>query len=156
MTTKTSKHRYALHVEQLASAFEVVVEYDSQLKYEDATGKRVFFKHKFTGKIIPVNIIHVRPIFDDTTYATALHELGHNLHPMGHLHWEAGSAELRKTGKPATMRDIKLQWEAECAAWEWAEHHALEWTAGMESVKRYGLGTYQRNYYLIFGRYPPR
>jgi hypothetical protein len=36
-----------------------------------------------------------------------------------------------------------MQHEEE-AAWSWARHHALEWTAVMESVAEWALSTYYR------------
>jgi hypothetical protein len=68
-------------------------------------------------------------IVDDTTYAVALHELGHLLAPMGSLHTVAGN--------PGNLRRLE-----EDAAWAWARHYALDWTPAMEAVATWAEGTY--------------
>lgn len=64
--------------------------------------------------------VHILPVVDDVTYVVALHELGHLLHPNGHV------------------ENDKLT--SERAAWTWAEAHTIEWTPAMLATKLRYLG----------------
>lgn len=81
-------------------------------------------------------LICIVPVTDETSYAIALHELGHALSPMGMI-LDKGSNELDSAS------DIRLRLAEEEAAWEWAQHYALDWTCAMEQVKAIGLKSYQ-------------
>lgn len=133
------------HVAQLALAFNVHLDVHPNMPpdkaaagFDPATQQRA---------------IRIAPIIDETTYVVALHELGHCLAPLGFLHLEM-SKTFRMTNQLATTRDVLLQLEAEYAAWDWAQHHALEWTPVMEYVKRMTLGSYQRAAKKLLGRIP--
>jgi hypothetical protein len=81
---------------------------------------------------------------DETTYAVALHELGHCLHPLGRVHRIEGSAHFRATGQYSSFNDLRLLLLAERSAWEWAHHYALEWTPVMTYVEDWALSEYKR------------
>lgn len=80
--------------------------------------------------LVAVRTVVVAPIADDTTYAVALHELGHLIAPCGSL------------PRRAAQSVANLTRDEEAAAWEWAEHHALDWTPAMEHVKTLALASY--------------
>lgn len=86
--------------------------------------------------------ITVAPIIDETTFAVAMHELGHALHPTGRVTDSQGSMSMRKLGKIATLRDMRLMLLEETSAWEWAEANTPGWTPPMQSVKDWALSTY--------------
>jgi|GEM_PF-1013879 len=67
----------------------------------------------------------VARITDESTYAIALHELGHVVAPWGGLHGT-----------------LALQREAEDAAWAWAKHYALLWTPFMQRVATWARSSY--------------
>ena len=75
------------------------------------------------------------PIEDETGYAVALHEIGHVLAPLGSL-----VHERMRASSAVEEHTLKLMQEE--AAWEWAEHYALDWTTAMEQVKQFGLSSY--------------
>lgn len=77
-----------------------------------------------TQKVIMGRMIQVKKVTNAFLYAIALHEVGHILHPNGL------STETRNA------------MDEELAAWQWAEHHALDWTADMQAAKDYGLMTH--------------
>lgn len=86
--------------------------------------------------------IRIAPVIDESTYAVALHELGHCLAPLGRVHHIAGSRAFVRTGLPATLRDARLLFDAERSAWDWARHYALEWTPLMEHIELLGMQSY--------------
>jgi hypothetical protein len=105
------------HVYDLARAFDVrVVETDMP---PDKAGANVQHRLVFIGNII-----------DETTYAVALHELGHLISPTGALH----------DGGPRASHGLTLHEEE--SAWTWARHYALDWTPAMEYVAQWALSTY--------------
>lgn len=128
---------YAEHIIQLTKAFGVRVDVDPGLEPECATAGPA--------------MIHIPPVTDDTSYAVALHELGHCLHPLGRL-TDQMSATCRRTHACATARDLALQLEEEYAAWSWAKHYALEWTTGMAHTRRLALTSYKIRAKKILGR----
>jgi len=72
------------------------------------------------------------PITDETTYAVALHELGHLIAPGGAVR------------DSSTRGNLGLTLHEEEAAWAWARYIALEWTPVMEQcVAAWALSTYQ-------------
>ena len=142
MTTMTNNDR-ARHITELASAFGVALVIDTANHMEtSAAGIERHTKQR---------MVKIAPVADDCSYAVALHELGHCLHPLGMLHHEM-SQSYQLTKRPATTRDVKLQLEAERAAWEWAHHYALEWTVGMDAVERFALGSYETHARRILGK----
>ena len=101
--------RLRQHVYELAAAFEVrVVETD--LPPDRAAAEP------------NLRVVVVGRIVDETTYAVALHELGHVVDANGQQHTH--------------------QLLAEESAWAWARYVALDWTDSMTSVEQYALGTY--------------
>jgi hypothetical protein len=72
--------------------------------------------------------IVIGTIVDETTYAVALHELGHVLSPTGAVFDPAQDLELLR----------------EESAWAWARHHALDWSPAMDHVAQWAFGTYER------------
>jgi hypothetical protein len=83
-------------------------------------------------------------ITDEATYAAAMHELGHCLHPTGRVNEFEGSKTMRRTHDVATLRDMRLQLLEETSAWEWARANAIEWTETMQHVQDVALETYKR------------
>jgi len=103
------------HAHQLAAAFGVTLLEGSELKGVPEAA----FAELHTRTVV------VAPITDESTYAIALHEVGHCVAPWGGLH-----------GSPT------LQREAEDAAWAWAKHYAMEWTPLMEQVATWARRSY--------------
>ncbi len=90
-------------------------------------------------------LVVIAPVTCEATYAVALHELGHCLHPTGRVNESEGSRTMRRTGNVATLRDMRLQLLEETSAWEWAEANALDWTPTMQQVKALALGSYEKH-----------
>jgi hypothetical protein len=106
------------HARQLAAAFDVRLIEAPVLKPEEA----LCLSH------LRVALCH--PIIDETTYAVALHEMGHLASPTGVL-------------RSAVNGDIgRLMRDEEDAAWTWARHYALIWTPAMQAVATWAEGTY--------------
>ena len=128
----------ARHIRDLGGAFNVRLNVKPGMDparaaagYMEQTGQRV---------------IMIAPVIDETTYAAALHELGHCLSPLGMVNLTEGSQSMRETRQLATIRDCRLQLEEEHAAWEWAEHYGLCWTPVMAHLRDYCLREYQERY----------
>ena len=118
MTPDTRPAALQAHVRHLAAAFNVRLIESDQLKPEEALG----LNH--------IRVALCGPVIDETTYAVALHEVGHLASPTGLLrHVVSGD-----TGN--------LQRLEETSAWEWARHYALIWTPAMESVATWAFSTY--------------
>jgi hypothetical protein len=115
----------APHARALAVAFEIRLIEDSGLKTEQG------------GAAAEQRVVIVAPIVDEATYAVALHEMGHLVAPLGFLKSARAACQSRER-----LMAVKLAEEE--AAWEWAEHYALEWTLTMQAVRDYGYGTYER------------
>jgi hypothetical protein len=96
-------------------------------------------------------VIQIAAVIDDSTYAVALHELGHCLHPLGMLH-DQGSISLRVRNVQTTKRDVRLKLMEERAAWEWARHYAIEWTETMTFVERISLESYVTHASRVLGK----
>ncbi len=124
----------AAHVAALASAFGVRLLVNPAIPPEAARAG--------TGRLAgaALKLVEVAPVTDETTYAVALHEVGHHIAPCGTVDLE--SAQGRATGEPATLADWNLLVLAEESAWEYAAYHALCWTDPMAFVKQWSLGTY--------------
>jgi hypothetical protein len=135
--------RFAQHIRDLGRAFNVHIKVKRDLAPDDAGAGDMMCA--LTGRILGVGIL-IAPVIDETTYAVALHELGHCLSPLGRLRNAAGSRTWRTTGQLASLRDMRLQLEEERAAWAWARHYALEWTDLMTTIESFGLKTYRNQY----------
>jgi hypothetical protein len=111
--------RLRTHAHELARAFHVRLCESTQIKPDEAFALG-------SG----LRLVVVSPIIDETTYAVALHELGHLVSPMGMLraHVDGNHARLSR--------------DEEDAAWTWAEHVALLWTPPMAAVRAWAEGTY--------------
>jgi len=103
------------HVFELARAFDVRV-IETDIKPDAAAASA---HHR---------AVVISPIVDETTYAVALHELGHVLSPTGFV--------------PDRTQDLTLLQEE--SAWAWARHYALDWSPAMESVAEWAFSTYTR------------
>lgn len=108
------------HAQQLAQAFDVRLIECAQLEPHEG------FAYG------PRRCVFIHPVTDETTYAVALHELGHFLMPMGWI-----NPQDAINGNVANLRR-----DEENAAWQWARHYALIWTPVMESVATWAEGTY--------------
>lgn len=106
------------HARALAAAFDIRLIEAPALKPEEALALSRW----------RVALCH--PVIDDTTYAVALHEMGHLASPTGVLRTVATGDQSR------LMRD------EEDAAWAWARHYALVWTPAMQAVAAWAEGTY--------------
>lgn len=106
------------HVHDLAAAFDCRVIESDQLRPDEALGIQRF------------RIVLCRPVTDETSYAVALHELGHLVAPLG---------VVRHVVRGDHGNLLRIEEEA---AWEWARHYALDWTPLMESVSRWAESTY--------------
>ena len=129
--------RYASHVKELCRLFKVVLVPIDPRQPHQAAGGTV----GLLGGLIKA--IFVAPVIDETTYAVALHELGHVLSPLGHVISIEGSKHYLTTGQYHDLRDVRLLLMSEEAAWEWAHHYALEWTSVMTAVEQYSVRHYQ-------------
>lgn len=109
------------HARALAAAFHVRLIEDVNVKPHEAFAAIVHTHH----------VVACAPIIDETTYAVALHELGHMIAPTGAVrHLVSGDTR-------------NLQLLEEEAAWTWAKHYALIWTAPMVAVVSYSLNSYR-------------
>lgn len=106
------------HAHELARAFEVLLVEDKDCAPDEACALP---RHR---------IVRVAPITDETLYAVALHELGHLIAPAGFVR------------SSTTSSSLALRQHEEDCAWEWAEYHALLWTAPMQHVATWARGTY--------------
>ncbi len=107
------------HARDLAAAFAVRLVETPDIKPDDA-------------RALPhLRLALCAPVIDETTYAVALHEIGHLAAPSG---------VLRAAG--ATGDEGNLKRDEEAAAWAWARHYALIWTPLMDSVARWAENTY--------------
>jgi hypothetical protein len=87
----------------------------------------------FAG-MAPVRIVTIAPVMDETTYAVALHEMGHTVAKNGVF----GPCELCRS-----VSDVSKKILAEQSAWEWAKQNALDWTVAMEQNKQMSLHQYE-------------
>lgn len=117
-----SAGEYRQHAHAIAKAYGVRVLEISDLPVDDA------------GASPDLRAIRVRTITDDASYAVAMHELGHLCALNGAVH-----------ERHEFQTDLSLVLVEERAAWEWAEHYAIDWTTGMEQAKRLALTTYVEN-----------
>jgi len=106
------------HARELAAAFNVRLIESAQLQPDEALG------------ISGLRVALCAVITDETTYAVALHEIGHLASPTGVVR-----------GLVDGQRGNLLRIE-EDAAWAWARHYALVWTPLMDRIARWAEGTY--------------
>lgn len=154
---------YAKHISELAARFHVRLNVERDMPPEAASSAIIVHrcpncgrgnrlrtagvsrcgacKHPL-GNIIQTRVVNIAPVLDETTYAVALHELGHALHPTGRVRDSHGSRTTRTTGEVATLEDMRYMLLEERSAWEWARQFALEWTAPMQFVQDYAMGSY--------------
>lgn len=153
------------HVSDLAAAFKVRLDVRPGMPSDFAgagyviihcpqCGQRNSLRHAGTvrcgkckhplGRHMVNQTIMIAPVVDETTYAIALHEMGHCLHPTGRVTEFEGSKVMRARNEVATLRDMRLQLLEEESAWEWAEANALRWTPDMQAVKDRALGSYRK------------
>ena len=119
MTTVPSVATLQAHAHDIAQAFDVrLVECAALQPHEAFAHPRL--RAAFVGTIV-----------DETTYAVALHEVGHLASPTGVL----------RTVVDGDTRNLSL--DEEDAAWHWARHYALVWTPVMDAVAHWAEGTYQ-------------
>lgn len=135
--------RYAQHICELCSAFCV------RMLLKDMAPDLAAAGHLHSDP--NDKCIVIARVIDDTTYAVALHELGHCVHPLGMLYLEC-SKTMRTKQQLATSRDVRLQLLSEQSAWEWAHHYALEWTEAMTFVERSSMKSYTDNARRLLGR----
>lgn len=109
------------HALDLATAFDVRLIVDARLKPEEALG------------LPRIRVALCSTIIDETTYAVALHEIGHLAAPAGVVR------------QAATSANSALMIVEEDAAWAWAKHYALVWSPAMQFVMDYAMGTYERH-----------
>jgi len=122
--------QFADHARALAQAFGV------DLIEEDAMKPEGAFAAQLSLPGIHLKGVAIHPIRDETTYAVALHEIGHCLAPLGSLPFE------KQRFAPDSVEYANVSIVEEEAAWEWAQHYALEWTQPMQGVQDWALGTY--------------
>lgn len=139
------------HIRDLADAFSIVLVFDANCKPEQA--------YSLDGSYLPEDvrkacllkeddkIVLCRPIMDETSYAVALHEIGHAVHPLGRV-LKAVQSQLAKgsdTTHPRERHRIAgLSLDQEYAAWEWAHANALYWSSAMQQVENFAIGTYEK------------
>ena len=75
-------------------------------------------------------------IADDTSYAIALHEIGHIVAKNGHGISKGMSGDL---SDPMYVYDLLTE---EFAAWAWARAQAIDWTVGMEQTEKLAIMSY--------------
>lgn len=129
------------HVLALGVAFQVQVVIDPDLAPHDAAAGYLSEDADLPGPQRRKSI-RVAPITDETTYAVALHELGHCLSPTGMITMSEGSTMMRRANVFSTLRDVRLKLLEEESAWQWARHYALEWTDVMTHIETMTLGSY--------------
>ena len=134
------------HIMALAKAFGIDVDVDDEMRPDGASANLSAARHMLTGHRMPEydrKMIRIYPVIDETTYAAALHELGHLCSPTGMLSHEQ-SESMQRYRQPVTLRDVRLTLVMEDAAWTWAKHYALEWTPLMQHTAQMNLETYLR------------
>lgn len=129
-TPVSHPHQYADHARAVAKAFSVALVEQAMAPEKAGAAKQ--------ARLGFVGVVFCAPVTDETTYAVAMHEIGHVLSPLGSMAHERASAT------PTSVWRLKL--DEEQAAWEWAHHYALDWTPAMEAVKAWALSTYETGY----------
>lgn len=128
---------YEQHVYELGYRFGFKVIFADELPPDEAAAvTEVAVK---TNEVVGRAVV-CRPVTEETSYAVALHEVGHHVALNGQLH--ATKEAAIKRNDPVAYFSAQVQEEE--AAWEWAEHYALEWTPVMASVRDMTLGGYRQ------------
>ena len=115
----------AQHARDLAQAFDIALLEEVGLRPHEARAIQLSPKGSSAGQKMVVMTV----IVDETSYATALHEIGHCVAPLGFV--------LDHGGQDMTLVQ-------ERAAWEWARHYSLDWTIAMEQCATLALGSYEQ------------
>jgi len=115
------------HAHELAIAFDVALHENPELAPEQAFG------------VAPLRAVMIAPIIDETTYAVALHEIGHLASPTGVLRHVTKDGDVYQAVSGSSANVLCIE---EDAAWQWAQHYALDWTPAMDAVKTWARGTY--------------
>ena len=84
-------------------------------------------------------VVVIAGVWDEVTYAVALHEMGHIAAPRAAQLIELADAERRRD----VHRFISIKREEEEMAWTWARVNAVQWTPMMQAVMDMGLQSYQ-------------
>lgn len=79
----------------------------------------------------------VPPITDEIMYQTALHEMGHIVHPNAALTY-------RDPDRKFTISEAMDVLAEEDVAWQWAYEQSMLWTDKMEAEKRKARASYER------------
>jgi hypothetical protein len=116
---------YNAHIQQLARDYDVTLLIDPYLDPKRASSEPVDRR------------VLLPPITDATTYAIALHEIGHVA--SGHT---MPSAFIYLIGGGRAVMSVEME------AWRWARQHALEWTPEMTAIEQWGLDSYRRDFLL--------
>jgi hypothetical protein len=128
--------KLALHVEDLARAFDVDLLLTPVLRRERAAAIR----HPWSKR----RAVLAHPVTDETSYAVVLHEMGHHCAVLGHLR---ADLMIKTPGRFApreeVMRYLRVMLEEERAAWDWARHYALYWTPAMMQVESIAYDSYE-------------
>jgi hypothetical protein len=126
--------KLAKHAQDLATAFNVTLvlrdDYPPEVAAAGTCGD---------GQ----RMVHAKTITDETSYAVVLHELGHCVSAFGSLRQNLLEKPPAVGCHPRDRhRWMNLMLEEERAAWEWARHYALFWSAAMQQVESYAYDTY--------------
>ena len=134
--------RYTDHILELCIAFDVRIQPLPARRMDRAAAGMLRDAPTFDER---TRVIRIAEPTDEPTYAAALHELGHLLHPLGMVASREGSLRYRTTHQPNDLRDVRLELESERAAWEWAHTHAIEWTEVMTFVETSCMAEYLKH-----------
>ena len=126
------------HARKLAAAFNVRLVEDSGASRTDAHSYPAEPDGEWAG------MVTCHPVDDETSYAICLHEIGHIIAPAGMMNYTDADGD--------DQRLVRMKLVAERAAWQWAKHYAVTWTASMEQARRFGLGSYVRRRIMVEGR----
>jgi len=125
---------YGNHVRALARAFQVTFE-ESEDQFP--CGGKQYNQYGESRWYV-----RTRPIRSEYEYSIAMHELGHCCHPSGFLQPTPPRFVLEQRGG-CIPRNLRVAWEEEAAAWEWAKRYALTWTSEMERAYETGMASYE-------------
>lgn len=123
----------AQHVKHLAVHHNIEIIHVPGMTIDQACAQRV--QASMLGLVMQLGFVYTPPVTDETSYSTAMHELGHLIAP------KACEPNIEKTLAQSMAHKI----EQEDRAWEWARTNALVWTAEMEADARHARETYRKN-----------
>lgn len=133
----------AEHARSIARAFNIHLEEGTEYSPEPHLASAVLLDYSFLDPSLVMRGVFVQPITNECMYAITMHELGHHCAPNGQI---ITRPVRRKDGTVVQKEDRLMNIVAERAAWEWAEHYALDWTTAMEQAKVFGLATYEKSH----------